>query len=232
MKLFSPSKSSPRRKVQAFTLVEMMIASAIYIGIFLAALVAIQVYALRVYTLGATKLTATQGCRKTMDVLRDDIRQGKLIYVGNVTNNDPSTFTSVATTNAAIGNALEIYQTTNQNAGAQCSIYYLQTNPPVGGMSSNNLMWFSINSSGATNTQRLTTYITNSIIFTAIDPNFGDSNSYYGTIISNNARNNQVFTVTLQYYQWEYPVGYIGGVGFNAYDYYQLRTRVCRRAID
>jgi hypothetical protein len=36
--------------------------------------------------------------------------------------------------------------------------------------------------------------------------------------------------VTLQFSQWEYPIALVGGSGFNAYDYYQLRTRVFRRA--
>jgi hypothetical protein len=37
----------------------------------------------------------------------------------------------------------------------------------------------------------------------------------------------------LDFYQWEYPIGYIGGVnGLNAYDYYKLTTKVTRRQID
>ena len=34
----------------------------------------------------------------------------------------------------------------------------------------------------------------------------------------------------MQFSQWEYPIAFVGGVGLNAYDYYQLRTRVFRRA--
>jgi hypothetical protein len=46
-------------------------------------------------------------------------------------------------------------------------------------------------------------------------------------------QNNQVFTVKLQFYQWEYPIAVIStNGGLNAYDYYQLRTKVCRRALD
>ena len=76
----------------------------------------------------------------------------------------------------------------------------------------------------SSNLFKLTTYITNSIVFTAED--------CWGGTISNDIKNDQVYTVTLQYYQWEYPIGYIGGNAFNAYDYYQLRTKVCRRATD
>jgi hypothetical protein len=52
------------------------------------------------------------------------------------------------------------------------------------------------------------------------------------TPTTNNVSNNQVFSVKLQFYQWEYPIAVVGGAGLNAYDYFQLRTRVCRRAID
>ena len=220
MKLFS--KNTGKRTSQGFTLLEMMIASTIYLTIFIGALISTQIFAMRVYTLGATKLTATQGCRKTLDIFRDDVRQGKWIQVGNVTDNSYDSFTAVAATNGAVGNAIQIFQTTNNSAGAPMSIYYLQTNY-TGTMSSNNLMAY-LATSTSTNLLRLTTYITNSAIFSAVD--------FLVTTISNQMKNNQVYTINLQYYQWEYPIGYIGGQGFNAYDYYQLRTRVCRRATD
>jgi hypothetical protein len=33
----------------------------------------------------------------------------------------------------------------------------------------------------------------------------------------------------MQFYQWEYPIGCVGGTGINAYDYYCLNTRIFRR---
>jgi prepilin-type N-terminal cleavage/methylation domain-containing protein len=215
-------KNTGKRTCQGFTLLEMMVASFIYLTIFITALISLQIFAMRVYTLGATKLTATQGCRKTLDIFRDDVRQGKLIQVGNVTDNSYDSFTPVAVTNNAVGNAIQIFQTTNTSAGAPMSIYYLQTNY-TGTMSSNNIMAYLATATG-TNLLKLTTYVTNSVIFAAVD--------CWGSNIVNQMNNNQVYTITLQYYQWEYPIGYIGGQGFNAYDYYQLRTRVCRRATD
>ena len=47
---------------------------------------------------------------------------------------------------------------------------------------------------------------------------------------TNNVYNNQIYSVKLQFYQWEYPIAVVGGIGLNSYDYYQLHTRVCRRA--
>jgi Tfp pilus assembly protein PilW len=219
---FSPNISSRRRRrlLYAFTLAEMMIASTIYLIIFVGVMVAIQVFALRVYTLAATKLTSTQSSRKALNQIRDDIRQAKLIQVGNCTNGNPATFTAVAATNGAVGNALEVYGTTNQ--GAPYSIYYLQVNSAG---ASNNLMAYLVDTNSVATTNTLATYITNSIIFTAED--------CFGNTVSNFMQNNQIFTVTLQFYMWEYPIGYVSaGGGLNAYDYYQLRTKVCRRALN
>ncbi len=205
---------------RAFTLVEMMVSGGIYLAIFVGAIVAVQIFALRVYTLGATKLTATQGSRNALNQIRDDIREGKGLQVGNADNS--GNFTAVVSTNGAVGNALQIFGTTNFS-GPPYSIYYLQTNT-VSGVSSNNLLWISATST-ASNTANLACYITNMDVFSAQD--------YRGNTISNFLKNNQVFTVKLQFYQWEYPIAVISSNGgANAYDYYQLRTRVCRRALD
>ena len=209
-----------RRHRSAFTLVEMMVSTGIYLAIFVGVIVAIQIFALRVYTLAATKLTATQSSRKALNQIRDDIRQGKGLLVGQTDSS--GNFTAAFGTNGAIGNALKIFSTTNFS-GPPYSLYYLQTNT-VGGVSSNNLMYVSVTGL-ASNSANLACYITNLDVFAAED--------CYGNVISNFLQNNQVFTVKLQFYQWEYPIAVVSSNGgLNAYDYYQLRTKVCRRALD
>jgi Tfp pilus assembly protein PilW len=220
MRILCHLQSRGRRRRNAFTLVEMMVSSSIYLFIFVGVIVAIQIFALRVYTLAATKLTATQGSRKALNQVRDDIRQGKGLLVGNSDNQGH--FTAVAGTNGAVGNALQIFSTTNFS-GPPYTLYFLQTNT-VSGVSSNNLMCITM-TSAASNAVNLTTYITNLDVFAAQD--------CWGNVISNFLQNNQVFTIKLQFYQWEYPVAVISSNGgLNAYDYYQLRTKVCRRALD
>jgi hypothetical protein len=197
-----------------------VIATAIFLVIFIGVVVAIQIFALRVYTLAATKLTATQSSRKALNQIRDDIRQAKGLQVGSTDN--AGNFTAAAGTNGAIGNALQVYSTTNFS-GPPYSIYYLQTNT-TGGVSSNNLLWISA-TGAAVSTVNLATYITNLEVFSAED--------CYGVTLSNFVKNNQVFTVKLQFYQWEYPIAVIStNGGANAYDCYQLRTKICRRALD
>ena len=64
-------------------------------------------------------------------------------------------------------------------------------------------------------------FVTNYFVF--------DAEDYLGNVLTNNS-NNRIIHMTLQFSQWEYPVA---GVGNGAmYDYYQLHTKVTRRAID
>ncbi len=230
MKLFS--NISPARRPQgryAFTLLEMMFSVGIYSILLIGVLVAVQVFALRVYTLAATKLTATQGARQALNQIRDDIRQGKYVQVGNTDNS--GNFTPYQGTNLAVGNAIQVYSTTNGNTGwtttpypAPYDIFYLQTNNP-GGVSSNNLMWISVATNSTTYTKNLCTYITNLDVFATMD--------CWGNISSNKIDDNWIYTVKFQFYQWEYPIAVISSNGgANAYDYYQLRTRVCRRSLN
>ena len=220
MKLFPsiPGRSG-RTSASAFTLVEMMISVGVYLVIFIGVMVAIQMFALRIYTLAATKLTATEGARKALNHIRDDIRQAKMLQVGTLaTAGDPTTFAVVSGGSGAQGNALQIFSTTNQ--GAPFTTYYLDTSAAVYYLKS-----YEVNSNNAATTTTLVGYITNMIVFNAED--------FRGNLVTNNLLNNQVYKLTLQFSQWDYPLAYIGpNGGLNEYNYYQLRTRVCRRAID
>jgi hypothetical protein len=223
MKLFSNIQSrSPRKNMSGFTLVETMISLGVYLIVFIGVMVAIQVFALRIYTLAATKLSATEYGRKALDQIRDDIRQGTMLQVGNVptsgsTCGNPALFAAITVPSVAQGNALQIYYTTNQ--GVPYSIYYLDMSIP----GTNYLKQYTMSAASVAKTNILVGYITNTIVF--------DAEDFQGNIVTNNPKNNQVYHLTLQFYQWEYPIGFIGGKGFNAYDFYQLRTKVCRRAI-
>ena len=128
MKLFPNNQPSPRRKnISAFTLVEMMMSVWIYLFIFIGVMVAIQIFALRVYTLAATKLSATTGGRETLNQIRDNIREAKTLQVGNCTTAGATSFSAVSATSAAQGNALEIFPTTNS---LPYTIFYLDTSTP------------------------------------------------------------------------------------------------------
>jgi type II secretory pathway pseudopilin PulG len=217
MKLFYHINPRPHRTA-AFTLVEMMISVGIYLGLFIGVMVAIQIFGLRVYTLAATKLTATADGRQALNSMRDDIRQAKTLQVGALgTAGVPTTFAAYSGTNLADGTALQIFLTTNS---LPYIIYYLDTSTPT-----NYLKEYSVNSNSVATTTKLCAYITNSIIFEAED--------FQGHAQTNSLKNNQVYSLTLQFYQWEYPIAFIGtNHALNEFNYYQLRTKVCRRALD
>ena len=227
MKIFSIQPPARRWFRAGFTLTEMMISTGIYLGIFVGVMVAIQIFALRVYTLAATKLTATQGAREALNQMRDDIRQGKGLLVGN---SDNSGHFMAYSNSSAVGNALIIYSTTNFG-WPPYTLYFLQTNT-IGSVSSNNLIWMTVTST-TTNSSAIACYITNMDVFAAEGwDNWPTNLSTPPNPITNDVANNQVYSIKLQFYQWEYPIAVIGTNGYNAYDYFQLRTRVCRRALD
>jgi prepilin-type N-terminal cleavage/methylation domain-containing protein len=215
MKFLSrPAARSSRRRDAGFTLLEMMVAVVILVFT-VSVMVAIQIFGLRVQTLSATKLTATQSGRETLNDMRDQIRESQQVYVGMYSN---STFTQIASGQQQIGNALQVF--TSTNAGSiSYTIYY--DNP------STNEIFKYVNTSASQTV--VAKYQTNYLCFDAEDYR----NWIYPTNILTNYLNNPVIRVTMSFYQWEYPVGYVvsGSVtnAVNAYDYYYLRTRITRR---
>jgi type II secretory pathway pseudopilin PulG len=221
MKLFKNIQNRARRRnVHGFTLVEMVITVGVFLFIFVGVMVAVQIFGLRIYTLAATKLVATAGGRQAMNQIRDQIRGGKMVYVGNCSSAVSSSFNLI--TNAPQqGNALIIYPTTNTTS---YSVYYLDFNPNPLIPYTNRLIQFNVSNSVTTYTKMLAKYVTNQIVF--------DMEDWQTHIVTSEQSldNRLLVRVTMQFSQWEYPLAFVGGVGLNAYDYYQLRTRVFRRA--
>jgi hypothetical protein len=207
-----------RRNARGFTLAEMVITVGVFLFIFTGVLCAVQLFGLRIYTLAATKLVATAGGRKALNQIRDQIRGSKMVFVGSCSNAVSSSFQLISTNAPQQGNALIIYPTTNST---WYSVYYLDTSTTT-----NRLIQFNVSNSITTYyTKTLATYVTNQIIF--------DARDWQNNIVSNEQclDNRLLIEVTLQFSQWEYPIAKVGpSGGWNAYDYYQLRTRVFRRA--
>lgn len=196
--------------VAGFSVVEMLLASAI-LAILVTWMVSSQLYAMRVYTLAQTKLVATAGARQVITTLRDQIREANSVYVGNCSS---SWNTYADVTNGALmqGNAIEIYPTANTNPFEIC---YLENTAGT-----NHLMLYN---SGQGTINDLCDYITNQMVF--------DAEDMYGNILTSNV-DNRVIGITMQLSQWQYPIARIGSTNFNYYNFYQLRTRATRRAIN
>ena len=200
-----------RPRAAAFTLAEMMFVVAVF-SFIVAAIVAVQLFALRVYTLGSTKLSATTDGRETMNVLRDSIRSAKVVYVGSYASGGP--FVRIPTGALQMGNALEI-ATTNATR-TNYIVYYLDNWDPTN-------VLLSISNSVASSVRVQALYVTNYYCF------FGEN--YLG-YTNSDYENNTVIHILLQFYRWEYPLGFIGTNALNAYDFYNLSARVMRRAMD
>jgi type II secretory pathway pseudopilin PulG len=211
-----PSLNLSRARVAGFTMVEMCVVMALF-SFLMIAIVAIQFFAAHVYTLAATKLTATASGRKVMNIIRDQVRGADDVEVGIY---DPvgNTFANIPIGTPQIGNALVIY-TNNPNgqntnyaiiyfvntlASNVCSVGYIGTNVQTSTLANNIIVW-----------------ITNYYAFDAEDC----SNNILTTY-----ENNRLIHVKFQFSQWEYPLAGVGGGAM--YDYYQLQTRVAPRIIN
>jgi hypothetical protein len=192
--------------------------------------IATQVYGTRVYTLAATKLSATTSARMALNDIRDKIRQGQTVNVGNYvwTGNDPAAtnFTPIADGNLQQGNALIVYPASTN--ATSFTLMFLQpgsgTNFSLGSPASTNCLILETYNNGAlVQSNDVADFITNQLVFTAQD--------YENNILTNNV-NNRVIQVQLFFSQWEFPIAFIGTNGFNAYDYYRLQTRISRRLFD
>ena len=220
MKLFKTTQNRLRRRNVhgVVTLAEMVTAVAVFLYIFTGVWIAIQFFGLHVYTMAATKLVATAEGRQALNQIRSQIRQSKTVYVGTCSNAVYTSF-QLVTNGPQQGNALIVYPATNT---AYCSVFYLDTSTTT-----NRLLEFDATNDGTsrntTRTNTLAKYLTNQMVF--------DMEDWQTNIASSEASldNRLLIEVTMQFSQWEYPIATVGG-GVNAYDYYQLRTRVFRRA--
>ena len=196
-----------RVAIAGFTMLEMMVTVAIFLFV-VGAMVSVQIFGLRVYTLSATKLTATAGGREALNTIRDAIRSSKEVYVGMYS---AGSFTRITNGAPQIGNALQIFSTTNLIATNFQVIYQ---NP------ASNMVLSRVGNSGTQDV--LAQYMTNYYCFQATD--------YTGTNVFTNYNNCPVINMTMKFFQWEYPIGFVGTNALNAYDYYYLRTRISRRS--
>lgn len=217
MKLLSHIQS-PRAPVcgtatWAFTMTEMITVVGIF-SLLAAATVSSQLFGLRLYSISGTKLTVTGEARSALNRVRDEIRSGKLIYVGN---GDSSSFTLIPDNSPQVGNALKICATTDTNSYVY---YYMDaTNSRFKRMVSSNSF-----------VQVVANHITNLLVFQAED--------FQGNAVTN-YQNNRVIRMTMEFYQPVFPTTPTAQTSPAAqvtsggmYDYFRLQTRVARRAIE
>lgn len=188
----------------AFTLPEMLIALSLF-SVLMAGMLGSHLFGLRLYRITETKVSATGAARTALNQVRDEIRAGKMLLVGN---GNAAGFTAIGNNTNQIGNALQIYPTTDTNRFVR---FFLDTDD-------NSLKRFTSNDGRLS---VVASYITNRLVFSAED--------HQGRVLTN-SQNNRVIRLTLEFYQWEFPIATAGDGAM--YDYYRLNTRITRRTIE
>jgi Tfp pilus assembly protein PilW len=194
------------RRPTGFTLVEVMVTMVTAI-IIVGAVLASYMYGMRMMQIVKPKLGASDEARRAISLLTDEVREARNIKLGTGT---VSAFTEVAPFTQQVGNSIQVYPTTDTNR-------YIRYFWDAGDMKLKR----------TTNGTSATYVVANCV---------SNQNSEYvfkcqdavGNILSNNF-NNRVISLTLQFYQIEYPIMAVGPG--NYYDFYQLRAKITRRTL-
>lgn len=192
------------RLERAFTLTELMVGVAVMVMI-LTGVVVGHLCGMRMFQITKAKLGASDEARKSVSRLVDEVRGAKWLQVGNGTKTQ---FTEIEDGAPQQGTAVEIYTTDTASPFVR---YYLD---PVKK---------TLNRVTSSNQQPevIVHSITNQIVFRAENAS--------GTVLTN-SENNRVLSLTLQFYQIQYPIVQVGPGQY--YDFYQLRTRITRRTLE
>lgn len=204
MRTRSQPSSRPRLRRLAYTLTEVMVASALF-SLVIIGTISANVFGLRLYGITKAKLGASDEAREAVSRLVNEVRSAKTVRVGK---GSLTTFEPIPMGNAQVGNALQIFPTTNSS---QFIRYFWD---PTDNR-------FKRTTDGAGASIVVANYISNRVVFRAED--------HRGTILTN-SQNNRVINLKLEFYQIQYPIVSIGPGGL--FDYYKLETRITRRALE
>lgn len=166
-----------RPKNVAFTLPEVMIAMGVF-SLVVMGVISSHIFGLKMATMTRTKLITTHEAREALNRVREDVRSGRIVYVGNGSS---SSFTHIPANSPQQGNAVLIHQTVNTNRFVQ---YFMDSADDT----------LKRRTSGG-QVDVIANYITNTIIFRAED--------YLGNVLTND-QNNRVIRMNLEFYQWEF----------------------------
>ena len=193
-----------RRRLLAFTIIETMISMSLMTMV-LGGVIYSHIMGQRMMQITQAKLGANDSARKAFGKLQDELRAAKTIAVGAGSSNS---FIAATNGGALQGRAIQIYPGTNQTWWVR---YYYLTN------TSELRRVTSINNTP----QLIASYVTNAVLFSKED--------YLGNTLTTDTGNSTI-NVRLQFYQLSYPMTMIGTNNF--FDYYQLQTRITRRALE
>lgn len=193
-----------RRRTVAFTLTEVMVTMALF-SLVIAGTIGANLFGLRLFGITKAKLGASDEAREAVSKLVTEIRGAKIVRVGN---GDLLGFTNLAMGEAQMGNALQIYPTTNT---AEYIRYFWDADDRI----------LKRTTDGLNTVVVVANHISNHVVFRAED--------HRGVVLTNN-QNNRVINLKLEFFQLQYPIVEIGPG--NLFDYYKMETRITRRALE
>jgi prepilin-type N-terminal cleavage/methylation domain-containing protein len=196
---------NPRRHRAAMTLPEVLVTSAIF-SLAMAGFLALQLFALRMNLAVAAKLGASDQARNAVGKMISEIRMAGIVRIGT---GDESRFTEIPAGQEQRGNALQIQASKNDTNN--WIRYYWDAD--------DTRLKRTVKGDPAVSV--LANSITNEMVFTSED--------HKGQVLTNNF-NNRVIGVNLQFSQME-SAFVPTGPGQQS-DFYQLRTKITRRALE
>jgi len=196
--------AASRRREQALTIVEMMVAMSVFSLVTLG-LVYTHLFALRQDELANSKLGASDSSRRGFDLLSDDIRSAKMWEVGD---GNATAFTPIDNGTPQQGTALKVSLTTDTN---NYVLYYFDTTARE----------LRRKKSGVTGTKLIAQHLTNTMYFRA--------ENYRGDV-QTNLTHKGVINVAMQFAQYQYPLTRVGPGYF--YDYYKMEFRLASHVPD
>ncbi len=205
------SSLSTKRRA-GFTLVEMIFSISVFSMVAMA-LVAAHILGLRENQLIESKCGASDSSRRALSKLPEDIHAAKMWKVGNLSA--PFTnFTPIADNTAQNGNALQLFQTTNNSSFI---IYYFDLTDAA---NSNGKLcrYTSANLTTVCLASNLVNWLTNGYSFVAED--------YTGTTATNQGTSRaykSMIHAKLQFARFQYPLTPVGTNGL--YDYYKMEFK-------
>jgi hypothetical protein len=211
-----PVRALRHRRVQAFTLAEMLVSVSIFVFMALGIIYAMMA-GMRYDQLVCSKLGASDKSRMSFDLLTGEIRSAKSWSIGNITGNNKSTFTPCGNATAQQGNALSL-----TNASGVWVRYWFDTNNyqlcrGPGGAATNQIIAQSLTNSGnALMPMSMTFHAeqrTNDNLVTSIS----------ASDIQQDLQYKYVIVTTMEFCQFQYPLTKVGPGYY--YNYYCIRIK-------
>jgi hypothetical protein len=226
-------QAGPARNARGMTLVEMMTTTALF-TMMVAGLVAVNMFGLKQDEFLNSQIGASDQSRMQFNLMLEEIRSAKNVQIGGGwdTNFMP------ITNGLQQGDTIQILPSTNLGF---CIYYFFETNTVANPLSNGN--WL-VRVAVATDTNGVVTrtrntvctcianttnqWMTNALNFSALSL-VGTNWTLMSLDPTNNAAPpNYIVTCLLQFYQYQYPLTYVGTNCL--YDYYQINLQAARRA--